>query len=378
MASSLTTELCERLGIEYPIILAGMGGASGPTLAAAVSEAGGLGVVGATGYTPDRLSAMIAKVRSLTDKPFGIDLLLPARVAATGTREDLDQEIPEDQRRFVEQLREEFKIPRPSEPPERPPLTQDYFRRQVAVVLDEQVPVFASGLGNPEWMVPDAHAQGMQVIGLVGNTKNAKRVAGGGVDAVVAQGTEAGGHTGRIGTLALVPQVVDAISPTKVIAAGGIGDGRGVVAALALGAEAVWCGTAFLGSDEAYADSVEQGETEAWWLRVQRKKLVDAVDEDTRIGRMYSGKTMRHLHNAWTAAWERPDAPATLPMPLQGMLVDEALRGAREAHMEDLIGGPAGNAAGLIKAVRPAREIVASMVEQAEAIIDAMPGRVRA
>ncbi len=372
MASPLKTELCEILGIEYPIILAGMGGAAGPTLAAAVSEAGGLGVVGATGYTPEELHGMIAKVRSLTNKPFGVDLLLPSSIADSGNREDLEVEISDEHHRFVDQLKEEFGIPEPESQPQRPPLTKDYFQKQVQVILEERVPVFASGLGNPGWMVPDAHAQGMKVVGLVGNVKNAKRVNDANVDAVVAQGTEAGGHTGRIGTLALVPQVVDAVSPTKVVAAGGIADGRGVAAALALGAEAVWCGTAFLGSQEAYIDAQENGDTDQWTRDVQHRKLVAAVDEDTRIGRMYSGKTMRHVYNAWSEAWERPEAPPTLPMPLQGMLVGDALLGARQAHMEELIGGPAGNAAGLITSIRPATEIVRAMVLGAEAIMDRM------
>jgi len=210
----------------------------------------------------------------------------------------------------------------------------------------------------------------MKVIGLVGNTRNARRVAAAKVDAVVAQGTEAGGPTGRIGTPAPVPQVADAIAPTKTLAAGGIMDGRGLPAALALGPAAIWCGTAFLGTWQAYQDSEERGETDDWTRKAQWDKLVAAVDEDTRIGRMYSGTTMRHMYNAWTEAWERPEAPPTLPMPLQGLLVGEALRGAREAHIEELIGGPAGNGAGLIKAIRPATEVVETMVSQAEELIE--------
>ncbi len=375
MASPLKTELCDQLGIEYPIMLAGMGGAAGPTLAAAVSEAGGLGVVGATGYTPEELIDMINKVRSLTDKPFGVDLLLPSSIADTGNREDLEVEITEEHRRFVDQLKEEFSIPEPTTHPNRPPLTKDYFKDQVGIILDQKVPVFAAGLGNPGWMIPDAHAQGMKVIGLVGNVKNAKRVAAVDADAVVAQGTEAGGHTGRIGTLALVPQVVDAVAPTKVVAAGGIGDGRGIVAAMALGAEAVWCGTAFLATPEAYLDAQERGETDQWTRDLQHRKLVSAVDEDTRIGRMYSGKTMRHVYNAWSEAWERPEAPPTLPMPLQGMLVGEALRGAREAQIEELVGGPAGNISGLITEVRGAKAVMQSIIAEAEALLDRMSAK---
>lgn len=378
MAATLKTALCEMLGIEHPIMLAGMGGAAGPELAAAVSEAGGLGIVGATGYTPDELSGMIARVRELTDKPFGVDLLLPSSIVETGNREDLEMAITDEHRRFVEQLKEEFEIPEPKSPRrQRPPLTKDYFRTQVEIVLDAKVPVFASGLGNPGWMVPTAHAQGTKVISLIGNTKNALRVAAVDVDAVVAQGTEAGGHTGRIGTLALVPQVVDAVAPTPVVAAGGIGDGRGLVAALALGAQAVWCGTAFLATPEAYLDAQHRGETDEWTRKAQHRHLIEAVDEDTRIGRMYTGKTMRHMYNAWSAAWERPEAPPTLPMPLQGMLVAEALKGAREAHRDELLVSPVGNAAGLIKEVRPAAEIVRAMIAEAEEILDGLPRPVR-
>ena len=373
MPSTLTNELCEMLGIEYPIILAGMGGAAGPQLAAAVSEAGGLGVVGASGYSPDELSGMIATVRSLTDKPFGVDLLVPSSLAESGNQEDLEAQIPEEHRQFVEELRREFKLLRAKQRPYFMPPTQEYFRKQVAVTLDEKVPVFASGLGDPAWMVPDAHAQGMTVMALVGNTKNAKRVAAGGADVVVAQGTEAGGHTGRIGTMALVPQVVDAVYPTTVVAAGGIGDGRGLVAALALGAAGVWCGTAFLATPEAYLDAEERGETNAWTRQVQQQKLIAASDEDTRVGKMYTGKPVRHVHNAWTEAWERPEAPATLPTPLQELLVNDALQGAREGHVDALIGGPAGNAAGLIKAVHPARDVLAAMVREAEALLERLP-----
>jgi NAD(P)H-dependent flavin oxidoreductase YrpB (nitropropane dioxygenase family) len=365
----IRTELCDLLGIEYPIILAGMGGAAGPTLAAAVSEAGGLGVIGATGYTPDELADVIGELRRATSKPFGVDLLLPSTVAEAGNFEDLEAEIPEESVRFVEGLMREFSIPKPTRRLRRTPLTRDYFRRQVEVVLDLKVAVFASGLGNPAWMVEDAHAVGMKVIGLVGNVKNARRVADGGADVVVAQGHEAGGHTGRIGTMALVPQVVDAISPTLTVAAGGIADGRGLVAALALGAVGIWCGTAFIATPEAYVDSERAGYSDEWQVKLMKQKLLDATEEDFRIGRMYTGKTMRHVYNSWTAAWERAEAPATLRMPLQGMLVGEALEGAREAKIAELVGGPAGQIGGMVTELKPAAQIVREMVAQAEELL---------
>jgi NAD(P)H-dependent flavin oxidoreductase YrpB (nitropropane dioxygenase family) len=144
---------------------------------------------------------------------------------------------------------------------------------------------------------------------------------------------------------------------------------------MALGAEAVWCGTAFLATPEAYLDSQERGETDQWTRDVQHRKLVSAMDEDTRIGRMYSGKTMRHVYNAWSEAWERPEAPPTLPMPLQGMLVGEALRGAREGKIEELVGGPAGNISGLIKEVRSAKVVMESMIREAEELLERMSSK---
>src|SRR5262249_49899283 len=148
MSSALHTPLCDLLGIEYPIILAGMGGAAGPTLAAAVSNAGGLGIVGATGYTPDELREMIRNLRSLTDKPLGIDLLLPSHIPESGGREQFAAALPEGHVAFVNGLRERFGVPAATPPrQQRPPLTAEFYKEQVRVVLDERVPVFASGLG---------------------------------------------------------------------------------------------------------------------------------------------------------------------------------------------------------------------------------------
>lgn len=370
MANQLRTPICDLLGIEYPVLLAGMGGASGPSLAAAVSEAGGLGVIGASRFPPDELERVITKVRSLTSKPFAIDLLLPAAVAESGDRQQLTAQIPQEHMRFIDQLREEFDIPKVERKNERPALSQNYYKRQVEVILEMRVPVFASGLGNPAWLVPDAHKIGMKVLGLVGNVRNARRVAEGGADIVIAQGHEAGGHTGRIGTLALVPQVVDAIAPTPVVAAGGVFDGRGLVAALALGAQGVWVGTAFLVAEEAYADAPGTSMMDEWQIGIGKQKLLAATEEDTRVGRMYSGKTMRHLKNAFSDAWERPGAPDPLPMPLQGMLIADIQEGARRKRIESFVGGPAGQAVGALREIRPARDILRDMVDGATRILE--------
>ena len=232
----------------------------------------------------------------------------------------------------------------------------DFSKRQVEAILDLKVPVFASGLGNPAPYVEAFHAQGAKVIALVGNVKNARRVADGGADVVVAQGTEAGGHTGRIGTMALLPQVIDAVAPTAVAAAGGIGDGRGVAGALAMGADGVWVGTAFLVSREAT------------WPDVLKQRILAATEEDTRVTRLYSGKTMRNINNPLIEYWEAQKLDA-LPMGLQGIVSGEIMAGARQAGRLELLMNPAGQISGMLRESRPAREIFDDMVRQAAEII---------
>ena len=227
---------------------------------------------------------------------------------------------------------------------------------QMEVVIEEKIPVFAAGLGNPGPWVERLKANGTKVLSLVGNVKNAKRVAASGVDIVVAQGTEAGGHTGRIATFALVPQVVDAVSPVPVVAAGGIGDGRGLAAALALGAIGVWGGTAVLVSNEANQPDV------------QKERILAAMDEDTRITKLYSGKTMRNITNPLIEAWDSAGI-AALPMGLQGLLVGDLLYSVRKAGRPELLMNAAGQVAGLLKESRPAGDILRDMVSGAADIL---------
>lgn len=371
----LHTALCEMLGIEYPVVLAGMGpvvgGLMGPVataeLVAAVSNAGGLGVLGGAGYGADRLSAEIRRVRSMTDKPFGVDLLLPsnymggARGGETppNPRDLIPQATYAGVRKIAEDLGIEWKQ-RPEEPraagATAPRPAGGMSDAQMEVVIEEKVAVFASGLGSPAPWVDRLHANGTKILSLVGNVKNAKRVADSGADVVVAQGTEAGGHTGRIATMALVPQVVDAVSPTPVLAAGGIADGRGLVAALALGAVGAWCGTVFVVAKEANQSDLN------------KQRILAAVDEDTRITRLYSGKTMRNITNPLIEAWEASGLPA-MPMGLQGLLIQDLVYSVREAGREDLLMNAAGQASGLLNDVRPAADILHDMVADAAEII---------
>lgn len=378
----LRTRLCDILDIEYPIILAGMGGVATADLVAAVSEAGGLGVVGAASMPAEEIERQVRRIRDLTSKPFGVDVLLPSGVstprapapegngakkdavpaAATAAPKRPRDLLPAQYGEFIDKAGKEFGLP---ERGEEQDWTQgmarlgasDFSKRQVEAILDLNVPVFAAGLGNPAPYAEAFHAKGAKVIGLVGNVKNARRIADGGTDVVVAQGTEAGGHTGRIGTMALVPQVIDAVAPTAVCAAGGIGDGRGIAGALAMGCDGVWIGTAFLVSREAT------------WPDLLKNRILAATEEDTRVTRLYSGKTMRNINNPLIEYWESSKLDA-LPMGMQGIVSGEIMAGARQADRLELLMNPAGQISGMLHESRPAKEIFEEMVRGAAEILD--------
>jgi NAD(P)H-dependent flavin oxidoreductase YrpB (nitropropane dioxygenase family) len=375
----LKTRVSEMVGAEYPVFCAGMGSfffnlkaVTGARLAAAVSEAGGLGVIGAGMMSLDELREAIREVRSSTKKPFGVDLLLPASIDRDvpdfSEFSDLSFDhllgmLPKEQREFVTDLKKELGVKDTSVPLKFDTTTMRP-RDAVDICLEEKVPVFAAGLGNPAFMIEDAHAQGMVVMGLVGNVRNARRIAESGVDIVVAQGTEAGGHTGRIGTLALIPQVVDAVAPLPVIAAGGIGDGRGLAAALTLGAEGVWVGTAFLATEES--DEFE----------INKEKVVESDEEGTEVTKIFTGKTMRGIKSRLIDRWKEGGVD-TLPMPLQTLLVAELLTGLYEMNKAEYLSGPGGQVSGMITAIRPAREVLEDMVRGAiEILTEDIPGRV--
>lgn len=376
---TLRTELCDQLGIEYPIVSAGMGPVAGTgapvataELAAAVSNAGGLGVIGAVAYSPDALRAEIRKLRSLTDRPFGVDLLLsPNFLVPVGARRPsadpskserraprIPVEAMEAVRRIADELGLEWKqAPKPEGPGiDWIPEGQSYAGAQMEVVLDEQVPVFASGLGTPAPFAEGLAAQGTKILSLVGNVRAARQVAEGGADFVVAQGTEAGGHTGRIGTLALLPQVMDAVAPTPVLAAGGISSGRALAGVIAMGAVGGWCGTAFLVSNEANQPAL------------QKQRILDAAAEDTIVTRLYSGKTMRNISNPLIEAWEASGIHA-LPMGMQGALIRDLMYSIEQSGRHELLMNAAGQTAGMLERQRPAGEILAEMVTEAAEIL---------
>ena len=369
---TLRTKLCDIMGIEYPIISAGMGPSmigekTGATvdLVVAVSEAGGLGVLGAAGYTVDEMRDAIREVRARTDKPFGVDILLPAAQVAQGDVDpdstpdvpivDALKSLPKKHYEWFLRVKEEYELPdldiaiRGGSTTSRP-------HASIKVCLEEKVPLFCAGLGNPGFMVEEAHANGVKVLGLTGNTKNARRVAESGVDFVVAQGHEAGGHTGRIGTMALLPQVLDAVGNVPVLAAGGIGDGRALAACLAMGCAGVWVGTRFLATKESGLIP-EQGEF-----------IVNATDEDTRRSQLYTGKTSRTIYSRVHELWEKSGLEM-LPFPKQGLLASAVIASFHKAGKFEYVGPFSGQVSGLIDEIKPAREVVEEMVEQAVDIL---------
>jgi len=308
----MRTPICDLFGIEHPIILAGMGGVSMAPLVAAVSNAGGLGVMGAANLSPDDLRAEIRRTKALTQKPFAVDLLAPI-----------------------------------------PQMIVPYL----PVLYDEGVRLFVAGLAVPEKHVPEMKAHGIKIMVMTGKVKHAVRAENAGADVVAAQGTEAGGHTGEIGTLALVPQVVDAVK-IPVVAAGGIVDGRGVVAALALGAQGAVIGTRFIATPEATA------------AKQYREALVRAQQDETVRTRTYSGKPLRALKNPYIAQHES-DPKKMRPFPEQLMISSQRNVMAywnQEADPERTC-FPAGQGVGSFHQIKPAAEVLEEIVAQAESVL---------
>jgi len=369
---ALHSRICKIFGIQYPIVLAGMGGASVPRLAAAVSNAGGLGILGAAACSPAELRAWIREVRSLTDKPFGVDTLLPASVrrevvdaaAASGVGgKPSPMELIGDYQAFAADFMQQEglqKVARPRDATNAEArggpafFSKEFFEEQMEVVVEERVPVYAAGLGNPSPWLERLHDNGTKVMAVIGSVKHALQVAASGIDVVVAQGHDGGGHNSPIGTMALIPQVVDAMDGRMpVLGAGGITDGRGVAAAMMLGAEGAWVGTAFLATEEA---GIQQ---------FQKEALVEYGDGDTVVSKSVTGKPARIIRNKWAQAWINADKQP-LPMPFQSMIAGPVLAAATHDQRKDIAPGFAGQGMGLIKAIRPAREVLRDLVSRAE------------
>jgi NAD(P)H-dependent flavin oxidoreductase YrpB (nitropropane dioxygenase family) len=350
----LRTPIRDLFDIEVPIFAAGMGGVTLAPLAGAVSAAGGLGVLGATFHTPEGLREEIRAVRRITDRPFGVGLMVPNDIP-----DDLAQRnIPPFPDFLADLLPEVAHLK--GEPP--PALTLELAKAQVAVVLEQRVPVLSSGLGTPEWLVEAAHAAGTKIISLVGSARQAVRLARIGVDCIVAQGMEAGGHVGTVTSMVLVPRVVQSVD-VPVLAAGGIVDGRGIAAALALGAQGVWIGTRFLATRESSAHDNH------------KQRIVEIGDDGTVVSRCYTGKTSRVLKNRFTDRWKGHDADI-LPMPWQRIWVEQLVAPAKAHGMVEIANFPTGQGAGAIKDLPPAADVLHRLVAETVDAIRLMAGSI--
>jgi NAD(P)H-dependent flavin oxidoreductase YrpB (nitropropane dioxygenase family) len=357
----MRTELCDRFGIDYPIFVF----TPSEKVAAAVSKAGGLGVLGCVRFNDaDDLENVLRWMDENTDgKPYGVDIVMPAKVPTEVSAVDIDKLIPQSHRDFVAKTLADLGVPPLPEDEERSEGVLGWLhsvaRSHVEVALKHPIKLIANALGSPPKDVIDqAHGAGVPVAALAGSAKHALRHVENGVDIVVAQGHEAGGHTGEIGSVVLWPEIVDALGgKTPVLAAGGIGSGRQVAAALALGASGVWMGSAFLTSAE-----YDLGHRKPGGVSTIQEGLLRATSADTVRRRIYTGKPARLLKTKWTEAWDAPEAPEPLPMPLQNILVSEAHQRMNESDNPDTVAMPVGQIVGSMNEIRPVADIIAELV----------------
>jgi NAD(P)H-dependent flavin oxidoreductase YrpB (nitropropane dioxygenase family) len=370
----MRTELCERLGIEFPIFAF----THCRDVVVAVSQAGGFGVLGAVGFTPEQLEMELKWIdEHVGDKPYGVDIVIPGKYEGMGEldpaklEEQLRAAIPPQHREYAAKILADHGVP--EVPPEEKHhelfgWTQATATPQVDVSLrHEQVRLIANALGTPpEEVIDHIHESGRLVAALCGRAHQALAHKKAGVDIIIAQGTEGGGHTGEIGSMVLWPEVIDAVAPTPVLAAGGIGTGRQIAAALAMGAQGVWTGSIWLTVEEAEA-SPEQMEC---YFR--------ATSRDTIRSRSWTGKPCRMLRNDWTEAWQKPDAPEPLGMPLQGMVTADAMQRVHRypKPSKDVLFNPVGQIVGRMNEKRPAREVIFDLVSEYVDAVERLEGLV--
>ncbi|MFI6938815.1 nitronate monooxygenase [Streptomyces sp. NPDC050418] len=358
----MQTELSKKLGVEHAVF----GFTPFPAVAAAITRAGGFGVLGAVRYTaPDDLKRDLDWMEAHTDsKPYGLDVVMPAKKVEGVTEADVEAMIPESHREFVRETLAKYGVPELAEGEASgwriTGWMEQVARNQLDVAFDYPIKLLANALGSPPAdVIERAHAKGVLVAALAGSARHALKHKEAGIDIVVAQGYEAGGHTGEIASMVLTPEAVEAVAPLPVLSAGGIGSGEQVAAALALGAQGVWTGSIWLTAAEADMHS-----------RAVTEKLLAAGSSDTVRSRALTGKPARQLRTEWTDAWDDPDGPGTLPMPLQGLLVAEALTRIQKYEVEPLLGTPVGQIVGRMNSERAVQEIFDDLTRGFERAID--------
>lgn len=350
--SPIHTPLCDQLGVVHPIFAF----SHSVDVVVEVCLAGGVGVLGATRMFPEEIAANLAEIRErVGDRPFGVDLVLPQGMPERNNREDIEAQLPEEHRAFVDHLYEKYNVPRDGQagPRSRFVRSDEMASRQADVVLASDVNIFAMGIGSPPEFIAAAKSAGKLVLALVGNLKHARRALAQGADLLVAQGHDSGAHTGPIGTFSLVPQITSMAGDVPVLAAGGVATGQHIVAALAMGAVGVWVGTAWLVTKEAHTPGKLM------------PKLLAANSDDTVITRAKSGKTNRQLRTAYTDEWAAPDAPDPLKMPYQDILVGDLLGAIDRYEVEPLLGSGLGQGIAWFKEETTVAEVMRRFVEEA-------------
>lgn len=351
------TPLCERLGIEVPVFSF----SHSLEVTAAVSRAGGYGVFGATHDLPEQIREHARALKEMCEgRPFGLDLLLPTVGVEKDDRAAAEAALPQQHRDFVQHLRDKHQVPPSTEGHlfATHVRSKELFDAQAEAVIASGANLFAMAVGTPPGLVARAKAAGQVTLSLVGSPRHVQRALDAGVDLLVAQGYDAGAHTGTIGTLSLVPQVVAMAGDVPVIAAGGIATGAQVAAALAMGAQGVWTGTIWLASKEHELDPI------------LTEQILKAGSEDTVISRSWSGKTLRMVRSGWSEEWSAPGAPTPLKMPYQQVLVGELGAAVNEHRIRSLMWTPAGQSVAYLKEVRSVQSIMDELVGQTGEAID--------
>ncbi|MBK8960737.1 MAG: nitronate monooxygenase [Proteobacteria bacterium] len=357
--TKLKTPLCELLGIEYPILQAGMGGVAFGPLAAAVSKAGGLGTIAAISPTPARVEQEIRLVRGITDKPVCVDIGFPARAPKELSEVSIDT-LPgpiQDLTREIEALGVEVK------PVDDKAMAVDDAKEKLEICFRHKVEVVACALGTPKWAVDACHEHGVKVISVVGKAAHARSAIRNGADVVVVQGTEGGGHTGDVGLITLLAEVLE-FATVPVVAAGGIVNGAQVAAALTQGAQGVWLGTRFISTPES---SVGPN---------YKQSIVDASYDSTIRSLLFDGLYVRQIRNRFTEVWEGREHEM-LPYPLQRVVQGPPRFAAAAADLKDHQALPAGQGSSLIRDLDPAGDVLRRLVDETVAALRSVGKRVQ-
>ena len=361
----MKTDICKKLGIEYPIFAF----THCRDVVVAVSKAGGIGVLGAVGYSPEQLKEELDWIdEHIGEYPYGVDTVIPQKYEGMDEKdpeqllESLQKMIPDGHRKFVEDLLSANGVPEAPETngPKGGLLgwTEATAEPQIEEALKHQnVKLIANALGTPPAdMIKKIQDKGVLIGALCGKIKQAVAHKEAGLDFIIAQGGEGGGHTGEIGSIVLWPQIVDAVDGLPVLAAGGIGNGRQMAAAMSTGVQGVWCGSLWLAVEEAAAQPAE------------KDSYLNATSEDTIRSKAWTGKPARMLKNKWTEAWENPENPDPLPMPLQGMITFDAMRRtsmyAGSGNTQEVSFNAAGQVIGQVKQIESVKDVIFRIINE--------------